>query len=102
MVFFILQFKNGVQLHPVKKCQLIKREDMMIVDKEKVKEMICEAIDNVPECAEIIDCYTEHSYGDCQAFIKLVIKVKDTTDENLLEFHDIAHNAFYTDMGFIS
>lgn len=64
--------------------------------------MICKAIDNIPECAEIIDCYTEHSNGDCQAFIKIVVKVKGTAEENISEFHDIAHNAFNTDMGFIS
>lgn len=29
-----------------------------MVDKEQVKKMICKAVDNIPECAEIIDCYT--------------------------------------------
>ncbi|WP_026884285.1 hypothetical protein [Clostridium akagii] len=73
-----------------------------MVDKEQVKKMICKAVDNIPECAEIIDCYTEHSSGDCKAFIKVVIKVKDITDENTLELQNTAHDAFNTDMGFIS
>ncbi|WP_394870539.1 hypothetical protein [Clostridium butyricum] len=72
------------------------------MDKEKVKKMLCEAIDNIPEYAEVKDCYIEHSYGDCQAYIKVVIKVKNEMDDNIIKFHDIAHNAFNTDMGFIS
>ncbi|UYZ39064.1 hypothetical protein OD350_28750 (plasmid) [Clostridium beijerinckii] len=72
------------------------------MDKEKVKKMLCEAIDNIPECADVEDCYTEYSYGDCKAYIKTVIKVKDETEDNKIKFHDIAHNAFNTDMGFIS
>lgn len=72
------------------------------MDKEKVKKMICEAIDNIPDCAEIKDCYTEHSYGDVEAYIKIYIKVKEEIDDNIIEFHNIAHNAFGTNMGFIS
>ncbi|MHC1722504.1 MAG: hypothetical protein AB9836_04780 [Aminipila sp.] len=72
------------------------------MNKDKVKEMICKAIDNLPECAEITDCYTEHGYGDCKAFLKVKIEVKDQTEENQIEFHTIAHNAFNTGMGFIS
>ncbi len=31
-------------------------------DIDKIKEMICKAIDNVPSCADSVDCYTEHSF----------------------------------------
>mgnify|MGYP003296054262 CR=1 FL=1 len=75
---------------------------MTTVEKEKVKKMICQAIDNIPDCAEIKDCYTEHSFGDSEAYIKVFIKVKEETNENIIEFHNIAHDAFGTDMGFIS
>lgn len=72
------------------------------MDKERVKDLICKAIDNIPEYAEIVDCYTEHSFGDTEAYIKVSIKVKEETDENVLKFHNIAHDSFGTDMGFIS
>lgn len=72
------------------------------MDKEKVKDLICKAIDNIPDCAEIVDCYTEYSYFSAEAYIKVAIKVKEETDGNISEFHDIAHDAFGTDMGFIS
>jgi len=72
------------------------------MNKDIVKKLICEAIDNIPECAEINDCYTEHSFGDTEAYIKIHVKVKDETRENINLFHDIAHNAFNTNMGFIS
>lgn len=77
-----------------------KQKDGM--DKEMVKKMVCEAIDNIPECAEIQDCYTEHSYYDSEAYIKIRVAVKEETDENIEQFHDVAHDAFSTDMGFIS
>ena len=72
------------------------------LDKKKVKKLICKAIDNIPDCAEIVDCYTEHSFMDTDAYIMVHVKVKEETDENVVEFHDIAHDAFGTDMGFIS
>lgn len=72
------------------------------MNKEKVKELLCQAIDNIPDVAEIKDCYTEHSFGDSEAYIKIFIKVKDETDENIIEFHNAAHDAFGTEMGFIS
>ncbi|MBD8524048.1 hypothetical protein [Lysinibacillus fusiformis] len=72
------------------------------MDKEKVKVMICKAIDNIPNCADIVDCYTEHSFGDSQAFIKVVVKVNEATEENLTQFHNIAHKAFDSNMGFTS
>lgn len=72
------------------------------MDKEKIKELICKAIDNIPNCAEIVDCYTQHSFCDTEAYIKVLVKVKEETDENIIEFHNIAHDAFGTDMGFIS
>ncbi len=72
------------------------------MDKERVKKMINQAVDNIPNCAEIADCYTEHSFGATEAYIKLFIKVKEETDENIIEFHNIAHDSFGTDMGFIS
>ncbi len=72
------------------------------MNKDIVKKMLCEAIDNIPDCAEIKDCYTEHSFGDTEAYIKIQIKVKDESEENIIQFHNIAHNAFNTDMGIIS
>lgn len=73
-----------------------------MIEKEKVKQMVCQAIDNIPDCAEIVDCYTEHSYFDSEAYIKIHVKVKEETDENIIKFHNVAHDAFETDMGFIS
>lgn len=73
-----------------------------IVDKESVKDLICKAIYNIPDCAEIVDCYTQHSFLDTEAYIKVFIKVKEETDENIVEFHNMAHDAFGTGMGFIS
>lgn len=72
------------------------------MDKEEIKKLVCKAIDNIPECAEIKDCYTEHSYGDTEAYIKISVEVKNKTKENIIKFHNVAHNAFDTDMGFIS
>lgn len=72
------------------------------MEKEKVKDILCKAIDNIPEYAEIKDCYIEHSYGDNQAYMKVIIRVKDNTEDNIIKFHDIAHNSFNTDMDFIS
>lgn len=72
------------------------------MDKESVKDLICKAIDNIPNCAEIVDCYTQHGFGDKEAYINVHIKVREETDENIIEFHNIAHDAFGTDMGFIS
>lgn len=71
------------------------------MDKEEVKRLICEAIDNIPDCAEIADCYTEHGFGDTKAYIKVFVKVNEETGENVVEFHNIAHRAFGVDMGFI-
>lgn len=72
------------------------------MEKEKVKNMLCDAINNIPESAEITDCYIEHSYGDCKAYIKVAVEVKEKSDKNILEFNSIAHNAFDTNMGIIS
>ena len=79
-----------------------KEQIQKAMDKERVKDLICKAIDNIPDCAGIVDCYTEHSYYDTEAYIKVFIKVNEETDENIIEFHNIAHDAFGTDMGFIS
>lgn len=72
------------------------------MDKDSVKQIICAAIDNIPECAGIIDCYTEHSYMSGEAYIKIRIEVKDKTDRNITDFHNVAHDAFGTKMDFIS
>lgn len=72
------------------------------IDAETTKTLICNAIDNIPDCAGITDCYTEHSFGDTEAWIKIHIAVKENTDDNRLIFHEVAHDAFNTDMGFIS
>jgi hypothetical protein len=69
------------------------------MDKVKVKDMICKAVDNLPDCADIVDCYVEHSLGDSQAFIKIVIKVKEETEESISEFNEAAHKAFSSNMG---
>ena len=75
---------------------------MQIMDKEEVKKMICEAIDNIPNCASIVDAYVQHSFCDSEAYIKVHVKVNEETDENLIEFHNVAHNAFDTKLEFIS
>lgn len=72
------------------------------MDREEVKKLICEAIDNIPNCADIADAYVEHSFGDSEAWIKVHVKVNEETDKNIIEFHNIAHNAFDTKLGFIS
>lgn len=72
------------------------------MDKEEVKKMLCKAIDNIPQCAEIKDCYTEHNYGEGKAYIKILVEVKDKSESSVLTFHNIAHEAFNTDMGFMS
>lgn len=81
---------------------VIKKKKVSQMDKEKVREMVCEAINNIPECAEIVDCYTEHSFGDSEAYIKIHVRVKEETEDSIMEFHNVAHDAFNTDMGFIS
>lgn len=72
------------------------------MNKEEVKSMICKAIDNIPECASVVDVYTEHSFCDTEAFIKVVVRVNEETEENIIAFHNVAHYAFDTDMGMIS
>ena len=78
------------------------KKEISYLDKEKVKEMICKAIDNIPDCAGITDCYTEHSFMSPNAYIKIEVKAKDETDKNIVEFHNHAHDAFGAEMGFIS
>lgn len=72
------------------------------MDRQKVKNMLCDAIDNIPECANIIDCYVEHGFVSNEARIIIVAKTIDNTEDSLLEFHKIAHNSFDTDMDNIS
>lgn len=72
------------------------------MNKQDVKELICKAIDNVPDCAEIYDVYTEHCFGNSEAFIKVHIKLKDEREDDIIDFHNIAHKSFNTDMGFTS
>ena len=72
------------------------------MDKKVVKKMICEAIDNIPSCAEITDAYVQHGFGESDAYIKVHLKVKEETDENLIEFQNVTQNAFNTKLGFFS
>lgn len=67
--------------------------------KEEAKELICKAIDNIPDYAIIEDCYTVHKYGSSEAIICIEIGLNDKTEENIADFHCIAHNAFSTGMG---
>lgn len=30
--------------------------------------MLCKAIDNIPDWAEIVDCYTEHNFASYEAY----------------------------------
>lgn len=69
------------------------------MEKSKALKTMQQAISNIPEGAKIADIYTEHSYGDCKARIIICIEADDCP---LNKFHDVAHNAFNTDMGFIS
>lgn len=69
------------------------------MEKNEVLELLQQAVNNIPEGAEIVDVYTEHSYGDSEARIIICIEANDCPIE---EFHVVAHNAFNTDMGFIS
>lgn len=64
--------------------------------------MVCQALDHIPDCAGIVNYYTEHSYGSEEAFIKIHIKVKEESAENMTAFHNAAHGAFETDIGFMS
>lgn len=72
------------------------------MDKQKVKDMICKAIDNIPECANITDCYVEHGFASSEAYIKVVIEAIDKTENSLSKFHRVAHNSFDTNMDNIS
>jgi len=73
-----------------------------VFDKITVKTMVCEAIDNIPDCAEIKACYVEHEFMDSKAVIHIEVAVKNETGENVVEFHNCAHEAFGTKMGFHS
>lgn len=79
-----------------------KEKEKIYMDRDGVKKKVCQAIDNIPDCAGITDCYTEHSYCSGEAVIKIYIEVKEETEENIVEFHNVAHDAFNTDMGFMS
>lgn len=72
------------------------------MNKEEVKSMICKAIDNIPDCASIVDCYTEHPFCSSEAIIHIIVKVKNDTEESIIAFNDMAHCTFGTEMGFIS
>lgn len=78
------------------------QERKVFMQKEKIKDILCKAIDNIPDYAEVKDFYTEHSYGDNKAYIKVVVELKDTENDNIEVFNDIAHNSFNTEMDFIS
>ena len=96
----LLNSINTVKIIPVKEADentYNKKNDYM--DKEQIKKMICQAIDNIPDCAEIKDCYTEHGFMAAEAYIKIFVKVTEETDANIIEFHNIAHDAFGTEMG---
>lgn len=71
-------------------------------EKDEVKEMLCKAIDNIPDCAKIMDCYTEHSFMSDEAYIKIYIEVQDKTGDNIIDFHNKAHDAFESGMDSIS
>lgn len=73
-----------------------------MMDKQRIKDMLCNAIDNIPEGADIVDCYVEHGFGSNEARIVVVAKTIDNTENSLIEFHGIAHNSFNTDMDNIS
>ncbi len=94
-----MKSKRRSKSKKISKSIKIRRYNM---DKEKVKQMLCTAIDNIPEYAEIKDCYEEHSFGDCKAYLHVVIEVTKKTDDNLNKFHKIAHNSFNTDMDSMS
>lgn len=74
--------------------------------KADVKNMLCKAIDSIPDCAEIVDCYSEHNFASYEAYLKVKIVVppekQDEKGENQIEFHNIAHDAFHSGMGFMS
>ncbi|MBA4698508.1 MAG: hypothetical protein H2212_03660 [Ruminococcus sp.] len=78
----------------------------MKYDKDSVKNMLCKAIDNIPNCAIIEDCYTEHSFASYEAYIKVNIVIpienQDEAGDSQIEFHNAAHEAFNSGMGFIS
>ena len=64
------------------------------MNKEDVKKMICTAIDNIPDCAEITIACVDHGYASFEAEIRVFVKVKERTRENQLKFHNTAHDAF--------
>lgn len=72
------------------------------MDKEQIKSKLCELIDNIPEAVEITDLYLEHGYYAKEAILKLVIKPKEETMENIKSFHNVAHNSFNTDIDLLS
>lgn len=92
--------KGLVEMIPVDESN--DRKKKQVTDKEKVKAMLCQAIDNIPDCAEIKDCYVEHSFCSSKAYIHVVIETKEDADKSISTFHDAAHSAFGTDMGFMS
>lgn len=68
------------------------------MDKEKVKRLVCEAIDNIPDCAEITECWSEHNLYSPTASIHINIMAKDRSKKTLIEFNDAARNSFGTNM----
>ena len=60
------------------------------MDKESVKDLICKAIDNIPNCAEIVDCYTQHGFADTEAYMNFLqgaryaITLKNTSTRNVV------------------
>jgi hypothetical protein len=72
------------------------------MNKDYVKNIICQAINHIPKYAEISDCYVEHSYGSSEAYIKIRIETKNKDNKTICKFHDLAHNSFDTEMDLIS
>ena len=72
------------------------------MDKEKLKEMLCKAIDNIPDCAAVKGCWVEHSYGAFEASVHIDISVTDPNEENQTTFCEAAHRSFYTELELIS
>lgn len=69
--------------------------------KDQVKAMLCAAIDNIPECANVVDCVVCHTDGTPDASIVVQINMLESaldSESAYAAFHDSAKTAFGTGM----
>ena len=74
------------------------------MSRDQVKAMLCAAIDNIPECANVMECVVCHTDGAPDASIVVHIQMLECALESenaYAAFHDSAQAGFGTGMDYV-